>query len=131
MEDIFDMIVDNNQSGVIEEIKKGNINTTDRELYTPLHLAVAVDNFELTKLLLENGANLKAQDKWGNTPLHRAMSSYRGGDGKIIKYLIEQGANIDIENYYGVSPRKVADIIANYDLKQFIPNWYFDTTFYP
>ena len=96
MEDIFDMIVDNNQSGVIEEIKKGNINTTDRELYTPLHLAVAVDNFELTKLLLENGANLKAQDKWGNTPLLRAMTSYRGGDGKIIKYLIEQGSNVDI-----------------------------------
>ena len=46
----------------------------------------------VTKLLLENGANVKAEDKYGKTPLLLALAN---GYETIVNLLIERGANIE------------------------------------
>ncbi|WP_052599836.1 ankyrin repeat domain-containing protein [Aureispira sp. CCB-QB1] len=45
---------------------------------------------ELAKWLVEHGANLKARDTWGNTPLHNRAKSRLGN----IESLLELGADI-------------------------------------
>ena len=37
---------------------------------TPLHYAAAVNAHEMEALLLQKGADVNADDKFGNTPLH-------------------------------------------------------------
>ena len=41
---------------------------------TPLHLAAGYNNLEVAEFLLENGADVNAQDKGGLIPLHNASS---------------------------------------------------------
>src|SRR5215831_6841422 len=46
----------------------------------------------IVKLLLEKGANLKAPDRVGFTPLHRAAFN---GDAETLKLLIARGADVN------------------------------------
>jgi hypothetical protein len=48
--------------------------------------------------LLEKGANLNSENKYGWTPLHIATLV---GQEKIVKLLIENGANLNSQNYFG------------------------------
>ncbi len=54
--------------------------------------ALAFDNcpHELAKWLVEQGADLQATDRWGNTALHNRSRSFHGN----IKSLLELGANV-------------------------------------
>jgi len=49
------------------------------------------------KYLVEQGANINKEMKWGETPLFRACYS---GKLNIVKYLVELGANINKINIY-------------------------------
>ena len=40
--------------------------------WTPLHKAVAMDNKEIVKVLLDHGARTDLKDQWGQTPLELA-----------------------------------------------------------
>ncbi|MBA3954686.1 ankyrin repeat domain-containing protein [Candidatus Dependentiae bacterium] len=61
---------------------------------TPLHSAIVSGNKDMIQLLMANGANVNAQDNYGNTPLHQAAIR------KItsLKLLISAGANPFIQN---------------------------------
>ncbi|MCS7086695.1 MAG: ankyrin repeat domain-containing protein, partial [Bacteroidia bacterium] len=48
-----------------------NINATDAEGATPLHLAAQMEDVEAIKFLLSKGANVNAKDAQGRTPLGR------------------------------------------------------------
>ena len=50
-----------------------NINTTDADGRTPLHLAAKSGRIRIVKLLVENGANIHAKDNHGQTPLALAL----------------------------------------------------------
>ena len=79
---------------------KGNINNSDNNGYTPLHLAAGgykQDRNTLAKveLLLEAGANVHTRNKYGRTPLTSAKSQKSSQDDipdEIIKLLKQRGA---------------------------------------
>jgi len=73
---------------------------------------------EVTRLLLEAGADVDPQDRHGNTPLGRAVFSSRG-EGALIGLLRSRGANPHLSNAQGVSPLRLAQSIGNYDIAQF------------
>ncbi|CAE7877409.1 Ankrd28, partial [Symbiodinium sp. KB8] len=67
--------------------------------YTPLHMAVAARNYELTKYLVHKaGADVNARDAAGNIPL-----AYMS-DRRIVALLIMTGSELTQRNKGGTSP---------------------------
>lgn len=71
------------------EKSKVDLNEKDQMGRTVLFHAACRGNSEITKLLLENGADATVSDKNGNTPLH--LSGYC----EIIDLLISYGADVN------------------------------------
>ena len=72
-------------------LKSGEVSANMRtpHSHTPLMLAVAVGYTDVVRLLLQNGADVAAQDNDGNTALGIAK---RRGDEGIIDELVRHGA---------------------------------------
>ncbi len=82
---------------------KTNVNVTfGPDESTPLHWVV---DYALAQLLIENGAQLNAQDKVKLTPLHLACER---GAIKIAQLLIEKGADISARDIVGYTPLHIA-----------------------
>lgn len=76
---------------------------------TALHFAMMKCKQTTTpKIFLENGANIDAQDKSGQTPLHLAVIGYPVDRARIaermVTLLLENGANINIQDGQGWTP---------------------------
>ncbi|MBN9258886.1 MULTISPECIES: ankyrin repeat domain-containing protein [unclassified Mesorhizobium] len=93
-------------------------NAVDKAGWSALHFAAQNCDAELVQLLVRAGAALETQDGNGNSPLWRAVMSYRGG-AEAITPLLNAGANPDAANLHGVSPRSLASTVANYDTAKF------------
>jgi glutaminase len=64
----------NNDLEKVKELsKKININISDYDKRTPLHLSCSEGNLDIVKFLLENNCNKDVKDRWENTPLSDAM----------------------------------------------------------
>jgi ankyrin repeat protein len=86
---------------------------------TPLHFSAQGQQPVVARLLLEAGAPVDAQDKFGKTPLWVALFNVKGGAGEVVRVLLAAGASPDIQNESGISPRAQATSVANYDLMRF------------
>lgn len=91
--------------GNIDEVRRlieegQNINDADFAGITPLHEAALEGHYEITKILLENGADINIQsgqmDK--DTPLIDAVSNLHY---KVVQLLLTRGANPNIQNAQG------------------------------
>lgn len=60
-----------NQSGT-SRTNEG-VNVADNDLFTPLHIAVCMENIELVRMLLARGAHVNFQNALGRTPLFYAV----------------------------------------------------------
>jgi len=69
-------------------------------------------------LLVSHGATVDVADRYGNTPLSRAVFNYSGDGGAVIT-LLRLGADRHFKNKHGNSPADLAKKIANYDVKKF------------
>jgi ankyrin repeat protein len=83
---------------------RADLNSCSREITPPLFNAIFFGNFEFTKLLLENGANVNLQDHCGTTPLHCAVRAVAGNKEQIIKLLLDNGADLKIKDSLGKTP---------------------------
>ncbi|XP_041370759.1 poly [ADP-ribose] polymerase tankyrase-1-like [Gigantopelta aegis] len=111
--DVADLL--RGDSALLEAAKKGNlarvqklsttenINCRDTQgrNSTPLHLAAGYNNVEVAEFLLENGADVNAQDKGGLIPLHNA-SSY--GHVDIAGLLIKFNTCVNAQDRWGFTP---------------------------
>jgi len=69
-----------------------------------LMMSVDLQDFNLIKCLVENGADLEAHNSCNSTAIYSAAGIKSSISGKILKYLIEQGADINTPNNSGVLP---------------------------
>ncbi|MBX4262274.1 ankyrin repeat domain-containing protein [Clostridium estertheticum] len=86
-----------------------DVNFQDENGYSYLHCAAQVKSLEIAILLINKGAIIDIQDKYGKTPLMVAISGYNGDD-TLIKFFLEHGASKELKNYHGVSAIMVAEM---------------------
>ncbi|XP_072386285.1 poly [ADP-ribose] polymerase tankyrase [Diabrotica undecimpunctata] len=112
-QDVADLLKGN--SALLDAAKKGNLARVQRLVTsdnincrdaqgrnsTPLHLAAGYNNVEVAEFLLENGADVNAQDKGGLIPLHNA-SSY--GHLDIAALLIKYNTVVNATDKWGFTP---------------------------
>lgn len=92
----------------------------DRDGSTALHFAAQSHLPEIVQLLLDKGAPIDATDHLGNSPLFKALSTYRGqADGNAIWALVLGGADRMLKNTHGVSPEDLSHQVSAYDPGQF------------
>lgn len=53
--------------------------------------------------LIHQGVSLEAADKWGRTPLHKAVDSLQ-----VVEVLLDAGARVDLQDSLGYSPLMLA-----------------------
>lgn len=95
-------------------------NLDDREGWTALHFAAQAQLPAMVQLLLDKGAKVDPKDHLGNTPLFKALTTFRGEEeGNAIWALMLAGADRTIKNTHGVSPEDLSKGVSNYDLGQF------------
>ncbi|MBO0865994.1 MAG: ankyrin repeat domain-containing protein [Mycobacterium sp.] len=86
---------------------------------TPLHQAIDLGAEDLAVSLVDAGADVNVRDRWGNTPLWRAVY-HAPGTEDLINVLLEHGADPAAQNNHGVSAidlaAKMTDDEATADL---------------
>jgi ankyrin repeat protein len=71
----------------------------DEYRFTPLHEAALLGKTEMAEILLKRGADVRATDKEGNTPLHWA-----GRHVDTAKFLLDAGADPQARSKEGSTP---------------------------
>lgn len=92
---------------------------------TLLHYSVYEGNFELVKLLVENGAELNRQNFSLESPLDIAASPDHRNDSIVI-YLIEQGADPNTTSYKGFTALRALVGFQGYNQNEFLFNLLID-----
>ena len=65
---------------------------------SPLHLAVIGSHRQIAAMLIIHGADLEAEDRYGNCPFHFVSNI------KVLRLLLKHGANILKKNKAGLTP---------------------------
>ncbi|MBK1880716.1 ankyrin repeat domain-containing protein [Pelagicoccus mobilis] len=110
---LINAICDGNLELAEELISKGaDLDVQDDNGWCALHFASQKREKEITKILLEKGANPNLHDSHGNGPLWTATMNSRDSY-EILILLIEYGAEKDWKNRHGRSPLDMALTIQN------------------
>lgn len=72
---------------------------------TPLGMAMELENYEVAKFLIGQGADVNIVNANGNTPLHQAIYS---GRKDLVELLIQKGANVNAVNHKNKTPLHLA-----------------------
>jgi ankyrin repeat protein len=93
-------------------LKRGaSVNELDSANFLPLHYACTNGNVDVTKLLLEFGADATSYLS-GHAPCELAA---KNGHGEVIKILVKFGANLEEKGYSGCTP--IVSAAANNQLQ--------------
>ena len=68
---------------------------------TALHAALAARAWEVARLLLERGADVRLRDSEGSTPLHGAAA---GGSADLAEQILARGADVNARDNAGKTP---------------------------
>lgn len=99
-------IKDGTDGRIVRLLVKGcDVNATDATHKTPLHLVAEWDRLDIVQPLLQQSANLEAQDLLGFRPLHLAVRS-----PKMVAALLASGADIEARTVSGMTPLHLAVI---------------------
>ncbi|MGM7774471.1 ankyrin repeat domain-containing protein [Arthrobacter sp. KNU-44] len=92
--------------------------SSDRQGFTPLHLASQEYALAAAAALLSGGAMVDPMNSYSNTPLFVAVFNSRGRPG-MIDLLRSRGADPLHANMTGQTPVGLARLIGNYDVAQY------------
>ena len=104
--------------GDVEEVRsllkygKIDLNSSDHDRRTPLHIAASEGQAEIVRLLCEKGADVDAKDRWGSQPLDAAVfaknskcigliEEFGGKRGSSAVCSLGQDAILDLIHTYG------------------------------
>jgi ankyrin repeat protein len=100
------------------------MNSRDVDKDTPLHLAILRNRLELSEILLEHGADARAENNNGQTPLHILSESDNIKDGgdifNLVPLLLKHGAAMNSRDKYGNTPLHLAIIRNRLELTEIL-----------
>lgn len=118
-EEALHLALRKNDSSFIETLLalQVNVNWPDYETgLTPLHVAGSCNKSEsylkIVEILLNNGANVNAQDSAGNTPLHYLA---KNGNKKIVQLVLKYNPDVSIKAVNGDTPLNTAVCWKNFE----------------
>jgi ankyrin repeat protein len=76
-----------------------DINARDDFLRAPIHYAALGEREDILEVLLEQGADPNAIDRYGYSPLHYASQSLRGFEGAVV--LLKHGGDVNARSQWG------------------------------
>ncbi len=118
---LLDAVNKNNVSEVRRWLAVGaNLNATDNDGDTSLHLAALEGFVEIVQLLIDAKANLEAREDNGFTPLHNGAYN---GHVNVIRTLLDAGANRSAESNNGNTPQELAAQRGHINAAQFISTY--------
>jgi len=88
----------------------------DTDGKTPLISAALYGDTEAVRRLLDNGANVKARDAFGRTPLIAATATWKGPMDctiEIVRLLLDRGADVNAQNKKGRTA--LMEVVAHRD----------------
>jgi ankyrin repeat protein len=104
-------------------MKKAGIEVEDGELRQ--ELAFLSGNVEISRLLVEHGADVRAQTKDGSTPLHLAAQH---GTVPASRFLIEHGADVTADDKGVLTPLHLASREGYMDVERLIVDHWEEVT---
>ncbi len=118
-DEIHNAVRSNNIEILNHTIKKfkSSINKKDKFGFTPLHLAVRINDIKIVEELLKYKVEVNTKDNFGDTPL---IESARINNMEILKLLICKGANKDEKNNQGQNVMNFISINKQYEVALFI-----------
>ena len=98
---------------ILLDSQTNDVNCSDFEGHTVLHLACLVGHLDMVDFLLERGANVDAVDDDGWTPIFSAITEdYL----EIVSVLIKHDCNVNVIDEKGYSPLHCAVKLNNIDV---------------
>lgn len=100
-------------------LKGAEVNTCSQNGYNvyPIQSAVAANNTDIAKILLEAGADVNVRQISGVTPLHSAAQH---GNIELIILLLEAGANVHSTTEDGKTPADLASLAGFNELAKIL-----------
>ncbi len=89
-------------------LKGADVNQASRNGFhvAPIHSAVAANNTEIARMLIEHGARVNVKQQSGVTPLHSAAQN---GNLELLILLLESGAEVNVRMEGGKLPADLAE----------------------
>lgn len=115
---LIDAIGRGDLPGVVANANAEAINEKDEMGSSPLHEAAYRGCADVTKFLIDKGAEVKVKNNAGLTPLHYAAMNYfsRHANLDIAVMLIEKGADVNAKDSSGNTPLHTPALNCNYEM---------------
>jgi len=108
-DDLFELVDQNRVSKVNEIlIEFPELVNKKQQNVSLLHVACFKGSEPMAKMLLENGADIDAEDMLGSSPLYRALANEHA---ELALFLIAEGADLDHADKTGVTPFMAASCV--------------------
>lgn len=113
-DDLFNAAINGNVNQVRKLLSEGlDINISNRERETALHMAAARGHYSLVIFLVNNGAYVNAPTIKNWIPLHHAV---RFRHPNIVNFLMKRGSSVSSKTSDGLTPVDMARNTQNYRL---------------
>lgn len=95
-----------------------DINETNADLETPLHIASNIANFPLSgfEMLTNAGCIWGSKDLNGNTPLHNLLNLGYPIEGVLLDYIVEHNELLELKNNFNITPNSLINSLINSDV---------------
>ncbi|WP_371253877.1 ankyrin repeat domain-containing protein [Orientia tsutsugamushi] len=98
IKNVENLLAQDNASNIINALYDGS----EFEHGSALHKAISRRDINMATLLLNNGANVNIQNKYGKTPLHSAILFNSHID--MLRLLLNNGADVNLPDMHDTSP---------------------------
>ena len=82
-----------------------------------LHKASYIGLPEAVNVILNDGADPNARDKYGEAPLHKAV---RQGHERVVALLLKKGADVNVADVFGLTPLHWAAMTGNIEISDML-----------